>query len=144
MDLSTVSFQARATGSDLSLLVRFDGQQIFSIDDLPQDFVDITHGFDDSQEQEHVIEIEMLGKIQDHTQVDDQGMILQDRVIEIQKMCLDDIELGYLLTQVAGYHHDGNGTGEPRVEKFFGTMGCNGRVEFRFTSPLYLWLLEHM
>mgnify|MGYP003352455181 CR=1 FL=1 len=42
------------------------------------------------------------------------------------------------------YRHDYNGTGQPTEDNFFGVLGCNGTVELRFTTPIYLWLLEHM
>jgi hypothetical protein len=144
MEKSRVSLRARATGADLTLVVRFDGEEIYRCPHLASDFQDIAHEFDDSQEREHTVEIEMLGKIQDHTQVNESGDIISDQVIEIEEVALDDITLGHLLTEVAEYHHDHNGTGDPMQERFYGTMGCNGVVRFRFTSPMYLWLLEKM
>ena len=35
-----------------------------------------------------------------------------------------------------------NGTQESVDDDFFGTMGCNGTVRLKFSSPVYLWLLE--
>jgi hypothetical protein len=49
-----------------------------------------------------------------------------------------------MVTEVAAYHHDTNGSTAPVTDSFYGTMGCNGRVEMRFTTPIYLWLLENM
>jgi hypothetical protein len=144
MEKSRISFRTRATGADLTLVVRFDGQEIYRCPHLSSDFQDIAHEFDDSQEREHTMEIEMLGKTQDHTQVNESGDIISDRVVEIEDVALDDITLGHLLTEVAEYHHDGNGTRDSMQERFYGTIGCNGVVRLRFTSPIYLWLLENM
>jgi len=141
---SSISFQARATGPDLTLIVRFDGTEVGRITDLTTEYREIRHEFDDTVDGDHVLEIEMQGKTQDHTQVNAQGEILEDRVIEIQDVKLDDIELGYVFTRAAEYYHDHNGTGDPVTDQFFGVMGCNGRVKFQFSSPLYLWLLENM
>lgn len=144
MEKSCLTFCARSTGADLAFTVRFDGEVIYHNTGLGQDLVEISHEFDDSNEIEHCVEFELSGKQLEHTEVDAAGEITQDRVIEIQAVRLDDIELGYLFNQVAEYHHDGNGGQDPVVEKFYNTMGCNGVVRFRFSSPLYLWLLEHM
>ena len=124
--------------------MRFDGQEIYRSENFPQGAVEISHEFDDSTETEHCVEFELSGKLLEHTEINSAGEITQDRVIEIQDVRLDDIELGYLFNQVAKYHHDGNGSRDPVVEPFYNTMGCNGVVRFRFSSPLYLWLLEKM
>jgi hypothetical protein len=49
-----------------------------------------------------------------------------------------------MVTEVAAYHHDTNGSTGAVTDSFYGTMGCNGRVEMRFRTPIYLWLLENM
>jgi len=46
--------------------------------------------------------------------------------------------------KLAQYQHDFNGTGNPTIDKFYGEMGCNGTVSLKFTTPIYLWLLENM
>jgi hypothetical protein len=37
-----------------------------------------------------------------------------------------------------------NGTSEVTEDKFYSELGCNGTVSLKFTTPMYLWLLEHM
>jgi len=44
----------------------------------------------------------------------------------------------------ATYTHNFNGTQAETTDKFYGEMGCNGTVSLRFTTPIYLWLLETM
>jgi hypothetical protein len=143
MEKSRISFNVSATGPDLSLCVRFDGEIIYDVS--PGDSVqEVVHEFDDDIEREHCVEFQMSGKLPEHTQVTESGEIIQDRVIEVRAIELDAIELKYLFNEVARYHHDFNGTADPVIDKFYGVMGCNGHVEFRFSSPMYLWLLEHM
>jgi hypothetical protein len=144
MQTSSVSFTASATGPDLGLTVRFDGKEIYSSINLPLEPTVIAHEFDDTEEIQHTVEIEMSGKMPDHTTVTESGEITADRVVEIQDVKLDDIELGYMFTKVSEYHHDTNGNSKAMIDKFHGIMGCNGVVRFQFTSPLYLWLLENM
>jgi hypothetical protein len=123
--------------------MRFDGVKIY--DGSPSDTMqEMIHEFDDAIEKEHVVEFEMSGKLPDHTRITESGEIVEDRTISITDVTIDDIELGYLFTQVSQYHHDLNGTADPVIDKFYGVMGCNGRVEFRFFSPVYLWLLENL
>jgi hypothetical protein len=86
----------------------------------------------------------MKNKIQEHTVVDSDGNIISDAMLTIANITFDDIKLGHLFTEQAVYHHDFNGTQDPIKDKFFGDMGCNGYVSLRFTTPIYLWLLENM
>jgi hypothetical protein len=144
MNASCFSFRACSTGPDLSLIVRLDGEEKYHFTDLPQDPQDIVMEFNDEIEVDHIVEIEMQGKLPEQTQLDADGNIVGDRVIEISDFTIDDITLGHLFTEVSQYHHDHNGTSEPVENQFYGTMGCNGVIRFRFSSPVYLWLLGHM
>lgn len=138
-----ISFTARATGPEIILTVKLDGHTFYSGEPGPE-FQQIECAFDDNIEKQHTLEIEMVGKIQDHTKIDDAGNITEDRVIEIRDITVDNIELGYMFTELASYQHDRNGTGPQVSERFYGEMGCNGVVKLEFTSPVYLWLLENM
>jgi hypothetical protein len=91
-----------------------------------------------------VLEIELQNKLPEHTSIDESGNILSDRVIELQNISLDDIQLGQIFTQLATYQHDFNGSQPMIQDQFFGSMGCNGTVRLKFVSPVYLWLLENM
>jgi hypothetical protein len=90
------------------------------------------------------VEIEMSGKLPEHTAIDDQGNIVEDCTIEISEFSLDEIALVHLFTDNCKYTHDFNGSQAPVVDKFFGNMGCNGIVKFEFSAPLYIWMLENM
>jgi len=138
-----LSFAVSATGPDLRLQVDLDGVIIW--DDYPDpEIITVTHDLDDSTEQEHVLTFHMRGKRPEHTLIDPTGAILQDRCIQIESFSFDDIALGHMFTEVTEYHHDRNGTIDLVTDRFYGVMGCNGRAELRFTTPVYLWLLENM
>ena len=138
-----LSFSAASSGPDLRLIVRLDDTVIY--DAYPgAEPAAVEYEFDDSQERDHVVIFEMQGKLPEHTKVTDDGEILQDRCITITNVAFDDIQLGHMITKVSKYHHDTNGTTANLIQPFYDTMGCNGRVELHFSTPIYLWLLENM
>jgi hypothetical protein len=145
MSTAQISLQARSSSESSGLILDFwfDGERVSSmiLTPEPQEF---RHEFPDLDSQEHCFEIELRGKTPDHTKINDQGDIVQDVVAEISDVALDDIQLGHMFLEKTQYHHDHNGTTDPVQAQFFGSMGCNGRVKLRFTSPVYLWLLENM
>ena len=49
-----------------------------------------------------------------------------------------------MFVEQAVYTHDFNGTSKATENKFYGELGCNGTVSLKFSTPMYLWLLEHM
>jgi len=121
------------------------------IDD--EKFVDINH-----VEHEHQIKIDLLddngkyelrlvlkGKTTAHTQIDESGNIVSDARLSISNMAFDEIKLGYIITEQSVYSHSLNTHFQTKMEeKFYGEMGCNGTVSLKFTTPVYLWLLENM
>lgn len=143
MQQAEITFLARATGPDLRLSVILDGQEIQVLEPCAED-QKISVQINDDVESKHCLSLVMSGKQIDHTRIDEQGQILEDRVIEIADVRIDDIELGYVFTQTAKYTHDHNATSDVTTGAFYGTMGCNGQVDFSFTTPVYLWLLENM
>lgn len=143
MNTSELTFVVQATGPDLRLTVKLDDSVIY--DQSPGESPEkISYSFDDSVETEHVLCFEMSGKLPEHTTITESGEITQDRVIKITDVAFDDIILGQIFIEAAKYRHDYNGTSEPTVDEFYGTMGCNGQVEMKFSTPIYIWLLENM
>lgn len=143
MNTCTLAFCVAATGPDLRLVVRLDDTVIY--DSYPTEKPElISHEFADSDDQTHSLVFEMRGKKPTHTQVSPSGEILTDRVIQISEVAFDDIALGQMFLEQCQYHHNANDSAEPMIDSFYGTMGCNGRVEMHFTTPIYLWLLENM
>ena len=143
MNASVLSFRVVSAATDLTLTVRLDDLVIYQ-GVAPIDYQEVRHEFDDSTECEHVLSFELSGKSSEHTKLDADGTIISDAVITISEIAFDDIALGHMFTQVTQYHHDHNGTTDPVAEPFYGVLGCNGRAEMRFSTPIYLWLLENM
>jgi hypothetical protein len=92
----------------------------------------------------HTLQFVMSGKTEEHTIIDDNNSITSDTLLKISNIQVDDIILDQFLTKLVEYTHDFNGTQELINDKFYGVMGCNGTATFKFTTPLYLWLLENM
>jgi hypothetical protein len=95
-------------------------------------------------EGEHELRVVMKNKTSNHTQIDDDGSIVSDARLIVTELAFDQIQLGYMVAEQAIYTHDFNNTKEPTEEKFYSEMGCNGTVSLKFSTPIYLWLLEHM
>jgi hypothetical protein len=95
-------------------------------------------------EAEHELRLIMKNKTIEHTQIDTAGNIIADAKLTVTNVAFDDIQLGHMLTLQAMYTHDFNGTQDLSQHKFYGELGCNGTVSIKFTTPIYLWLLEHM
>ena len=99
---------------------------------------------DDEDNTEHELRLVLKNKTTAHTQVDEHGNIVADARLLITDVAFDEIRLGHMLVEQAVYTHDFNGTGETTQAKCYGELGCNGTVSLKFTTPMYLWLLEHM
>jgi hypothetical protein len=95
-------------------------------------------------EAEHELRLIMKNKTTEHTQVDEDGNIISDATLYITDVAVDEIKLGHMLTELATYTHDFNGTQSLATVKFYGELGCNGTVSLKFSTPTYLWLLEHL
>jgi hypothetical protein len=127
--------------AELGLEIWLDDQQLFdtnNVNDQPLEW-QVTE-----DEADHELRFVMKNKTTDHTQIDEHGKIMKDARITIQNLCFDEIALGQLFVDHAEYTHDFNGTKDSVTEKFYGEMGCNGIVSLKFTTPIYIWLLENM
>ena len=115
----------------------------------------IAHDISD-QDAEHELTIELYGKLPQHTKIDEAGNIVKDALITVENFQIDDIDISSILTcypnalyqdvptHIIQYAHDFNGTQPATIDPFHGVMGCNGTVTLKFTTPVYLWLLENM
>jgi len=101
------------------------------------------HSLDDS-DGKHELRVVMKHKQAAHTRLDDQGNIVQDAVLTVSDLEFDGIDIMRIAVDQAEYCHDFNGSQSLGTHRFYGDMGCNGTVSLKFTTPSYLWLLEHM
>jgi hypothetical protein len=143
MEMCKLSLEVSTPGNHIGLQIRLDTQIIFdSYDNLNKKVIEYT--FADSADTTHVLEIEMTGKLPADTEIDQQGNVVSDISITIENLAFDGIPLGHLVTKLAVYTHNFNGSQDTIQDQFFGNMGCNGIVKLEFTSPMYLWMLENM
>ena len=127
----------------LELEILLDGQVIFPTTRIINT-INFTHNMSDADGQHCFLEFVMKNKTTEHTTIDQQGNIVKDACLIISNLAFDKIELKQIVIDQAVYTHDFNGTRPETQDKFYDTMGCNGRVKLNFTTPMYLWLLENM
>ena len=143
MQTAKLGFKISANEAVLDLAVCLDGK--IQWQGCPStDLQDITVEFDDADDQPHVLEFVLSGKTIEHTRITDQGEITSDVTVRIEDIAFDDIVIDQIVSELAEYNHDFNGTQPAIVDQFYGEMGCNGTVRLEFTTPIYLWLLENM
>jgi copper chaperone CopZ len=139
----TADIDTNSTDVPLGLEVWVDNKLLQNIDSVTGPTT-ISVEVEDADDVEHELKIVLKNKTQEHTTVDESGNILKDSTVEIKNIKFDEIELGHMFFEQAVYHHNFNGNGPDTTDKFYGTMGCNGSVVLKFTTPMYLWLLESM
>ena len=126
----------------LGIEVWVDDQQILNQDHVTE-LIEFKYNLLDD-DAEHELRFVMKNKTAEHTTIDEQGQILTDACVTVSNLAFDEIELKQILVDQAVYTHDFNGSRAAIQDKFYGEMGCNGTVSLRFTTPIYLWLLENM
>jgi hypothetical protein len=144
MTTSKISFAISPSDSacPLGVEVWIDQQQIFNTEHLA-DTVNVSHDIDDD-DAEYELRVVLKHKLPEHTTVDADGNITQDAVVNVGSFEFEDIDVNQVVQDQAVYTHDFNGSGDITQSKFFGSMGCNGTMSLKFTTPIYIWLLENM
>lgn len=99
----------------------------------------------DDSPADRTLTIEVSGKSQHHTIVDADGNISSDASILLSGIWFEGIDMLPVFAQGAPcYTHSfNNPAAEPIVDEFYGYLGCNGVVEFKFQTPIYLWFNKH-
>jgi len=126
----------------LGLEIWIDNQKLFDQAHV-QGSHQVSTDFSDD-DGEHELRFVLKNKLSEHTQLDANNTIVSDARITVTGIEFEGIALNQLVSDLAEYQHDFNGSGELSTHKFYGELGCNGTVILRFTTPIYLWLLEHM
>jgi hypothetical protein len=126
----------------LGVEVWLNGHKIFNQEHASQAEM-FTHDISE-QDGEHVLQIVLKHKLPAHTQIDSDNNIVSDASININDFMFEDIDVRQIVYDIAEYQHDFNGHGPAGTHKFYGNMGCNGTVTVKFSTPIYLWLLEKM
>jgi hypothetical protein len=141
---ATVSFEVSPSDPafPLGVEVWVDQQPIFNSGHLTA-AANIRFDLEDD-DNEHELRVVLKNKLPEHTKVDAEGNIKKDAVITVSRFEFDDIAVDQVVQEQAVYHHDFNGSAAPVQDRFYGSMGCNGTVSLKFSTPIYIWLLEHM
>jgi hypothetical protein len=140
----TISFDIAPSDSTcpLGVEVWIDQQQIFNSDHLT---ATETVQFDvEDDANEHELRVILKNKLPAHTKIDAEGNIEQDAVITVSRFEFDEISVDQVIQEQAVYDHDFNGSAAPIQDQFYGSMGCNGTLSLKFSTPIYIWLLENM
>ena len=144
--MNTVKFSCVVAPSDtavpLGCEIWIDNTCVFDQDHVSEP-VDVAHEFSDD-DSEHTLRITLKNKLPKHTQIDDQDNIVSDALLSVTEISFEEIDCTQIVQDLAVYRHNLNGTGPEIEDLFFSDMGCNGTVELKFTTPLYIWLLENM
>lgn len=127
---------------ELGLEIWLNDQQLLNTDHVEKSY-EFRHEISDDT-QDYELKFILKNKLPGHTQIDEQNNITQDARLIITNLQFDGIPLGQVFFDLATYDHNFNGTGDPVQDKFYGQMGCNGTVIFKFSTPIYMWLLENM
>jgi hypothetical protein len=126
----------------LGVEVWIDQHQIFNTEHLA-DTVNVSHDIAED-DAEHQLRVILKNKLPEHTTVDADGNITQDAVLNIGSFEFEEIDVGQVVQEQAVYYHDFNGSAAEIQDQFFGSMGCNGTLSLKFSTPIYIWLLENM
>lgn len=144
LDNILIGFEISTTDSaaELGIRVYLDGTTVHENSHVKESY-NFSHAMS-NDEGEHELAIEMFGKLPGHTTIDEAGNILKDAMLTVKNVDFDGINVSEIVRIVGEYHHDFNGTQPPTVERFYSNLGCNGTVKLKFSTPVYLWLLENM
>ena len=96
------------------------------------------------------LNMEMYGKTDNHTILDDNGNIIQTSMIEIIDLYIDNTLFIYdggmacSLWDSIKYHHNNNGHSDDVVESVSILMGMNGKLVIPIYTPIYIWMFENL
>ena len=141
---STISFDIDTSDATaaIGVAVWIDDACMYQTDHLTE-HQHIDYGATDD-DGDHELRVVISGKVPAHTKIDEQGNIIKDIVINISNVTIDEIDITQLFSEKSVYTHDFNGTQPKIADGFYGTAGCNGIISLKFSTPIYVWLLENM
>ena len=140
--LISCSINTTDISAKLGIEVWLNNQQLLNQEHVTE-LIEFKYDLPDD-DAEHELRFVMKHKNTEHTKIDEQGAIVSDACLTVSNLAFDEIELKHLFIDHSIYTHNFNGTQTEIQDKFYGEMGCNGTVSFKFTTPVYLWLLENL
>lgn len=130
---------ATADSSDVKLKIYVNNEIIFQTHASTAEQT-VTHEIAELP-QDHVLRLEMSGKTKHHTKINSQGEIMYDVAFLVNALEFEEIDMTPVFYQGNPcYTHNLNGSAAERTDEFSGFMGCNGTVDFKFFTPIYLWM----
>jgi hypothetical protein len=90
-------------------------------------------------EDKHKLVVELYGKDKYQTILEN-NKIVKDQLLNIESIEFDEIEIGNLKHSLSNYYP----VDVQEPIKNCVNLGWNGRWEFEFTTPIYIWLLENI
>jgi len=98
----------------------------------------------DVNDGDHELKFIMKNKKIEHTTLDHNNNIIKDACLNIDNFFIENIELKNSFIENTKYYHSYNSDSEKIEDEFYGTMGCNGTIVLKFSSPVYMWFLDIM
>ena len=106
-------------------------------------------------EGKHTLDIMLVNKKYGDTQLDENGDIINDLLLNIDSVEIDEIDLGSLKWTASEYipdypppyvnsHMTENKSPPSKIVKNCVNLGWNGKWSLTFESPFYIWLLENL
>jgi hypothetical protein len=136
-DINTTDNKAK-----LAAEVWFDDQLTVAVDHVTELIpVSVAVSDDDG---DHELKIVLKNKTANDTTIDSEGNIVLDSCLTVDNFKFDGIEVDQLVSEQSVYRHSFNTDSAATDHRFYWSMGCNGTVSLKFTTPIYIWLLEHM
>lgn len=145
MEITKISFRVEPSdpGQPLGFEAWVGQQQICDIDALTE-AQDIDWQLQ-AEDGDHELRLVLKHKTDGHTKIDpDTSHILADSFVSVKGLRFEDIDVQQILCGQSQYCHDFNGHGPATTQQFFGDMGCNGTVTLKFSTPVYVWMLDHI
>lgn len=94
------------------------------------------------------LNMEMYGKTDDHTILDEKGNIIQTSMIKIINLYIDDTlfiyedKMASSMWDLITYEYNENGKNV--IEPVTTTIGKNGKLVIPMYTPIYIWMYENL
>ena len=143
---NTTNISCDISSSDYSIALGLEiwlNDQLLLNTDHVQQAREFIHEISDA-DQDYELKFVLKNKLPIHTKIDSDNNIVQDVCLNITNLQFDGIPLGQVFFDLAVYEHNRNNTGPATQDRFYGQMGCNGALKLKFSTPIYVWMLENM
>lgn len=94
---------------------------------------------------DHCLRMIMRGKTNQHTVLDSNNEIVDDVWFSVDRLEFEDLDMREIFCQGCKcYTHSFNQNQPSFVDEFYGYIGCNGTIEIKFSTPIFLWLNDYL